>query len=250
MVGWDTRHDAAKTVALDRSCQIISSVAAPMGAKSGSGLRQSMRDALDQAGLSQSDIVLTVATRSGRRMLDQADRNYSNITCHARGAVAMAPVARLVIDFGGKDRAVVAVDDAGLLSSFAMSGRCAAGTGKFLEVLARAVEIDLDDLGPTTLRANKKLKISAMCAAFAETEVISLLASGKSKSDGLGAVHAAIATRTLGMVGPITSSRSSVFSFPAALPLAGPGISSHLFFRISGMTERWNPLNSGMFLAA
>lgn len=203
VMGVDFGSTTAKTVVLDLSGKIISSAVAHMGAVSGSGVKQSMQDALGQAGLSQSDIARTVATGYGRRMLDEADRNYTEITCHARGAVAMVPGARLVIDIGGQDSKVIAVDDAGLVSSFAMNDRCAAGTGKFLEVLARAVEIDLDDLGPIALQANEKLKISAMCATFAETEVISLLASGNSKPDVLGAVHAAIATRTLGLVGRV-----------------------------------------------
>jgi predicted CoA-substrate-specific enzyme activase len=141
-----------------------------------------------------------VSTGYGRRMLDIADRNFTEITCHARGAVAMVPDARLVIDIGGQDSKTISVDSNGLVAQFAMNDRCAAGTGKFLEVLARAMEIELEDMGDIALRAEEELKISSMCATFAETEVISLRAEGHSKENVLGAVHQSIATRTLGLV--------------------------------------------------
>src|SRR3546814_2392788 len=120
-------------------------------------------------------------------MLDIAKKNYPESTCHARGAVAMVPEARLVIDIGGQDSKVIAVDANGLVVQFAMNDRCAAGTGKFLEVLARAMEIELDAMGGVALEAEQELKISSMCATFAETEVISLLAEGHGKPDVLAA---------------------------------------------------------------
>jgi len=115
----------------------------------------------------------------------------------------MVPGARLVIDIGGQDSKVISVDGSGLVDQFAMNDRCAAGTGKFLEVLARAMEIELAEMGGIALQATDKLKISSMCATFAETEVISLLAEGHGKPNVLGAVHKAIASRTLGLVGRV-----------------------------------------------
>ena len=98
---------------------------------------------------------------------------------------------------------MIAVDSHGRVETFAMNDRCAAGTGKFLEVLARAVQIDLREMGPLALESTETLKISSMCATFAETEVISLLAEGHTKPDVLAAVHAAIAARTSGLVGRV-----------------------------------------------
>lgn len=203
VMGVDFGSTTAKTVILDLKGNIVAHNVAHMGAVSGNGVKQSMRDALSAAGLTQADIGRTVSTGYGRRMLDEADKNYTEITCHARGAVAMVPGARLVIDIGGQDSKVISVDSNGLVSQFAMNDRCAAGTGKFLEVLARAMEIELEDMGGIALQAKEKLKISSMCATFAETEVISLLAEGHPKTDVLGAVHKAIATRTLGLVGRV-----------------------------------------------
>lgn len=203
VMGVDFGSTTAKTVILDLKGRIVSSNVAHMGAVSGEGLKASIEGALSQAGLTQDDIGRTVSTGYGRRMIDIADKNYTEITCHARGAVAMVPEARLIIDIGGQDSKTIAVDDKGLVMQFAMNDRCAAGTGKFLEVLARAMTIDLEDMGDTALQAEQELKISSMCATFAETEVISLLAEGKTKPDVLGAVHAAIAVRTAGLVGRV-----------------------------------------------
>jgi (R)-2-hydroxyacyl-CoA dehydratese activating ATPase len=141
-----------------------------------------------------------VSTGYGRRMLDIADRTITEITCHARGAVHMVPEARMVIDIGGQDSKVIAIDPNGLVQQFAMNDRCAAGTGKFLEALARAVNVELDEMGPLALEAKQKLQVTSMCATFAETEVISLLAEGASKVEVLGGVHAAMAKRTIGLV--------------------------------------------------
>lgn len=203
VMGIDFGSTTAKTVILDLRGNVIAACVAHMGAVSGDGVKASIAGALEQAGLTQADIGRVVSTGYGRRMLDIADKNFTEITCHARGAVAMVPDARLVIDIGGQDSKVIAVDSNGLVAQFAMNDRCAAGTGKFLETLARAMQVDLRDMGPIALEATEKLKISSMCATFAETEVISLLAEGAKKPDVLGAVHAAIAARTLGLVGRV-----------------------------------------------
>ena len=203
VMGIDFGSTTAKTVILDLRGKVVASNVAHMGAVSGEGVKSSIDGALKEAGITQADVGRTVSTGYGRRMLDIADKNYTEITCHARGAVAMVPDARLVIDIGGQDSKVIAVDANGLVAQFAMNDRCAAGTGKFLEVLARAMQIELQEMGGIALQAQEKLKISSMCATFAETEVISLLAEGNTKPNVLGAVHAAIASRTMGLVGRV-----------------------------------------------
>jgi (R)-2-hydroxyacyl-CoA dehydratese activating ATPase len=200
VMGIDFGSTTGKTIILNLNGQIVASCVAHMGAVSDEGVKASINGALAQAGIRLEDIGRTVSTGYGRRMLEIADKNYTEITCHARGAVALMPEARLVIDIGGQDSKVIAIDSNGLVAQFAMNDRCAAGTGKFLEVLARAMQIELEAMGPLALQAQQKLKISSMCATFAETEVISLLAEGNAKPDVLAAVHAAIASRTLGLV--------------------------------------------------
>ncbi len=203
VMGIDFGSTTAKTVVLDLKGRIVAWNVAHMGAVSGEGVLSSIAEALASAGITQADVGRTVSTGYGRRMLDVADKTFTEITCHARGAVSMVPDARLVIDIGGQDSKVIAVDANGLVAQFAMNDRCAAGTGKFLETLARAMQVELEDMGTIALDAKQTLKISSMCATFAETEVISLLAEGNTKPDVLGAVHAAIAARTLGLVGRV-----------------------------------------------
>ena len=203
VMGVDFGSTTAKTVILDLTGHIVASNVSHMGAVSGDGLKASIAGALEEAGITQAEVGRTVSTGYGRRMIDVADKNFTEITCHARGAIAMTPEARLVIDIGGQDSKVISVDSRGLVAQFAMNDRCAAGTGKFLEVLARAMQIKLEDMGDIALQAEQKLKISSMCATFAETEVISLLAEGNTKPNVLGAVHAAIASRTLGLIGRV-----------------------------------------------
>jgi predicted CoA-substrate-specific enzyme activase len=202
-MGIDFGSTTAKTIILNGDGDIVASRIESMGAVSDEGVKASIAGALQEAGITQSEVSFCVTTGYGRRMLDVSQKSYTEITCHARGAVALVPDARLVIDIGGQDSKVIAVDANGLVETFAMNDRCAAGTGKFLEVLARAVEIKLTEMGPLAMEAGQSLKISSMCATFAETEVISLLAEGHSKPDVLGAVHAAIASRTAGLVGRV-----------------------------------------------
>ena len=199
VMGIDFGSTTAKTIILDLDGKVVGSCVSSMGAVSDDGVKASIAGALAEAGITQDDVARTVSTGYGRRMLDIADKSYTEITCHARGANAMVPEARLVIDIGGQDSKVIAIRDNGLVEQFAMNDRCAAGTGKFLEVLARAVQVPLEDMGGLALKAKQNLKISSMCATFAETEVISLLAEGQEKNDVLGAVHLAIATRTAGL---------------------------------------------------
>lgn len=200
VMGIDFGSTTSKTVILDRAGKIVAAAVAHKGSVSNEGATLSMADALAQAGIGERDIARAVSTGYGRRMLDIADKSYTEITCHARGAVHLVPETRLVIDIGGQDSKVIAVDGNGLVSQFAMNDRCAAGTGKFLEALARAVQVPLEDMGPMAMSARERITISNMCATFAETEVISLLAEGKEKPEVLGAVHAAIASRTVGLV--------------------------------------------------
>lgn len=200
VMGIDFGSTTSKTVILDRAGNMVASAIAHKGSVSNDGARISMAEALAKAGITEKDIARAVSTGYGRRMLDIADKSYTEITCHARGAVHLVPDARLVIDIGGQDSKVIAVDSNGLVEQFAMNDRCAAGTGKFLEALARAVNVGLEDMGPMAMSATETLSISNMCATFAETEVVALLAEGKPKHDVLGAVHAAIASRTVGLV--------------------------------------------------
>jgi predicted CoA-substrate-specific enzyme activase len=200
LLGIDFGSTTGKAVILDADGAVRAAEVSQKGAVSDEGVRAALAAALAVAGIELRQIARAVSTGYGRRMLDIADRTMTEITCHARGAVHMIPGARMVIDIGGQDSKVIAIDPNGLVAQFAMNDRCAAGTGKFLETLARAVNVELDEMGPLALQARQRINVTSMCATFAETEVISLLAEGIAKVEVLGGVHAAMAKRTLGLV--------------------------------------------------
>jgi predicted CoA-substrate-specific enzyme activase len=203
VMGVDLGSTTAKTVLLDTGGGLASSNVVQMGAVSRAGVQASMDQALEAAGAHVSDVVRTVSTGYGRRLVTVADNTFTEITCHARGAATLWPGVRLVIDIGGQDSKVIAVDENGYVDKFAMNDRCASGTGRFFEVLSRALEIDIDKIGAVALEGSDDLEVSSMCATFAETEVISLLAGGAEPADIAASVHRAVAARTLGLVAQV-----------------------------------------------
>lgn len=203
VMGVDLGSTTAKTVVLDEQAAPVATNVVQMGAVSRAGVQASMRQALDEAGIDGRDVVRTVSTGYGRRLVATADSSFTEITCHARGAAALWPGVRLVIDIGGQDSKVIAVDANGFVDRFAMNDRCASGTGRFFEVLGRALEVDIDQIGALALQGSDDLEVSSMCATFAETEVISLLAQGAEKADVAASVHRAVAARTLGLLAQV-----------------------------------------------
>lgn len=199
-MGVDLGSTTAKTVIVDDTGEIVASEVVQMGAVSRAGLERSLSAALRSASLAESDIAQTIATGYGRRLVPGTGRTFTEITCHARGVAAMCPGARLVIDIGGQDSKTILIDDWGIAENFAMNDRCASGTGRFFEVLARAIECEIGELADLALRGDKDLEVSSMCATFAETELISLLAAGERREDIAASVHRAVAARTLGLV--------------------------------------------------
>ena len=155
--------------------------------------------ALEKAAMRREDLTATVATGYGRAKVPLAVKSVTEITCDARGAHYLFPEAGMVIDIGGQDSKVISLDSEGRVVDFAMNDKCAAGTGRFLEVMARALEIDLDQLGPVSLKHKKPVVISSMCTVFAESEVVSLIAEGYAREDILNGLHQAIAARVVGM---------------------------------------------------
>jgi predicted CoA-substrate-specific enzyme activase len=156
-----------------------------------------LSEALGTAGRDAEEIGYRLATGYGRRLVE-AEATISEITANAAGARHLtretAPV-RTVIDIGGQDSKVIAVDADGIVQNFAMNDKCAAGTGRFLEVMSRILEIDLDQLGALSQRATEAVSISSVCTVFAETEVVSLLAQARPAPDIIAGVHRSIAKR-------------------------------------------------------
>ncbi len=164
---------------------------------------QVLDQALAGAGLARDEVACLVATGYGRVQVPGAQRTVTEITCHARGAYFLCPDVRTVIDIGGQDSKVIAVGAAGRVLDFVMNDKCAAGSGRFLEVMARALEVDVADFGALALSAPRRAKISSTCTVFAESEVVTHLAAGVPRDEIAAGIHEAIATRIATMAGRI-----------------------------------------------
>jgi predicted CoA-substrate-specific enzyme activase len=157
--------------------------------------------ALGLAGLSRSVLSRSVATGYGRDALEWADRTVTEITCHGRGVRAEVPQARTIIDIGGQDSKLLRLGDGGEVYDFVMNDRCAAGTGRFLELVAGRLSLTLSELGTVAARSRVPSMISSMCVVFAETEIVSLLARGESAENIVAGVQNAVAARVAAMAG-------------------------------------------------
>ena len=149
--------------------------------------------------LSRNDIQGIVSTGYGRNSVSFADKAITEITCHAAGAFYINPDIRSVIDIGGQDSKVILLNEYGRVSDFAMNDKCAAGTGRFLEVMARALEIELEHFGAMSLESQTPSQISSLCTVFAESEVISLIAKGERRENIVAGIHDAIGARVASM---------------------------------------------------
>lgn len=158
---------------------------------------------LADLGLSASAVKRVVATGYGRGRIGFADRTVTEITCHAAGAHFLDPAVRSVVDIGGQDSKVIALDADGQVRDFAMNDKCAAGTGRFLEVMARALEVELDRFAEISELSDHPAPISSLCTVFAESEVISLIAQGETRPNIVAGIHAAVAARVAAMAGRI-----------------------------------------------
>jgi predicted CoA-substrate-specific enzyme activase len=175
-----------------------------------------MESALANAGLGFSDIAYVVATGYGRINVPFADQQITEISCHARGVASLVPTARTVIDIGGQDCKGIKLKD-GRAVDFVMNDKCAAGTGRFLEVIAEALGIPLEEMGELSLKSQHDIEISNTCTVFAEQEVVAKLAEGVAVADLAAGVHKAIATRIHGMVRRLKVEREVVVTGGGAM---------------------------------
>ncbi len=155
---------------------------------------------IDEMGISSESIDSIVATGYGRNSVKFADKTFTEILCHAAGAFYMNRDIRTIIDIGGQDSKVISLNSDGTIRDFAMNDKCAAGTGRFLEVIARALEIDLESFSTLSLMSENPAPISTTCTVFAESEVISLIAKGTTREDIIAGVHDSVASRLSSMV--------------------------------------------------
>lgn len=193
--GVDIGSATAKAVLIDAENVIRARIVAPSGGNLSLASDKVLAAACEQAGASHGDIGAIVATGYGRESVADRSKTVTEIACHAKGAHFLYDDARAVIDIGGQDSKAIALDNIGMVKKFEMNDKCAAGTGRFLEVMARTLEVPLADVGPRALLADRPASISSTCTVFAESEVISLLAKGETIERILAGLCLAIAQR-------------------------------------------------------
>ena len=192
--GVDIGSTMTKVVLMDKAGNLLSFIKGPTGAEHRQLANEVMRQALEQARLQIDDISYIVATGYGRLNVPFADRQITELSCHARGVSSLFPDARTAIDIGGQDAKCMKIQD-GRLVSFVMNDKCAAGTGRFLEVTAATLAIKLEDMGEISLKATENIQISNLCTIFAQQEVVALLSRGEKLENILAGLHDALASR-------------------------------------------------------
>ena len=198
--GIDSGSTSTDVVILDKDQNIVTGIILPTGAGAAIGAERALEEALKDAGLQREDIDAMVTTGYGRTAISDGDKSITEITCHARGAHFLNPEVRTVIDIGGQDSKVIRLDENGAVANFVMNDKCAAGTGRFLEMMAKTMEMSLDELSQVGLSYQEDITISSMCTVFAESEVVSLIAQNKHTDDIVHGLNKAVAAKTASLV--------------------------------------------------
>ncbi len=193
--GIDSGSTTTKAVILDREKTVRGFTILPTGADSREASRTVLEAVLQEAGVDRERLRYVVATGYGREIAHLAMDTVTEITCHARGVHAAFNQVRTIIDIGGQDSKAIRIDPEGRVQDFAMNDKCAAGTGRFLEVMSRTLGIPLAEMGERSGLSGKRVHVSSMCTVFAESEVVSLVAKGEQVEDILNGIHQAISDR-------------------------------------------------------
>ncbi len=211
VAGIDIGAATAKAVVLN-GIKLISSYVMPTGENVKKAAWLVMKQALGEVGMTIDDIGYIIATGYGRRKVEFANEVITEVSCHAKGVNSLLPEARTVIDIGGQDSKVITVDNKGNIINFAMNDKCAAGTGRFLEVMARALNAEIEDIGQISLNGLLPCQISNTCTVFAESEMVTLRAEGESRENILAGIHDAMAHRVVIMGKSIGFKNQIVFT--------------------------------------
>lgn len=198
-MGIDLGSTTSKAIILKNGKDIIGSSVITVGAGT-SGPKRAITKALEKANKTEKDIDIRVATGYGRNSIYNVDKQISELSCHAKGAYYLFSNPRTLIDIGGQDVKALEISSGGNLINFVMNDKCAAGTGRFLDVMSNVLEIDVSKMAEVSNNSKKCVEISSTCTVFAESEVISHLANNESISDIVSGIHRSIASRVAGLV--------------------------------------------------
>ena len=198
--GVDVGSTQTKATIINEDREIVGIALIDTGSNVIAAAEEVFQLALEENDIGSEEVEYVIGTGYGRYKVTFGNEQITEISCHGRGAVHMFPKTRTVVDMGGQDTKAIRISENGEIEDFCMNDKCAAGTGRFLGAAAEALEMTLDELGPTALTFNKPVKISTTCTVFAESEVLSWLGKGKKVEDILWGVHTSIATRSGGLM--------------------------------------------------
>lgn len=176
-----------------------------------------MAAALEQAGLTMAAVDRWAGTGYGKRHIRLAAHTFSEIACHGRGAVWQHPGVRTLVDIGGQDAKAVKMDEHGTVARYVYNDKCASGTGRFLEIIAEALDVRLEELAHLDRQATAARKLSSQCVVFAETEIISLVNAGEKVPNIVRAMHQAVAKRAASLAKSIQVAPKAAMSGGVAL---------------------------------
>lgn len=197
--GIDSGSTTTNMVVLDERKNMLAFAIVRTGPRAQTGAQAALEQVCQKLKASPDDFSAIVATGYGRSHIPFATDSRTEITCHAKGAHFLNPAARTIVDIGGQDSKVICLSEDGRVSNFVMNDKCAAGTGRFLEMMARTLELNMDEMSRRGLKWDKELIISSMCTVFAESEVISLIADNHADSDIIHGLNQSIAGKTAAM---------------------------------------------------
>ncbi len=210
--GVDVGSTQTKATIINEDREIVGRALVDTGANVIQAAESAYQKALEDSGLREVEVEYIVGTGYGRYRVTFGNTQITEISCHARGAAHMFPNTQTVLDMGGQDTKAIRIGPAGEIIDFCMNDKCAAGTGRFLGAASAALDIPLDQLGPTTLKAEKSVRISTTCTVFAESEVLSWLGKGMKIEDILWGVHQSIASRSIGLMRRVGVKEEVTFS--------------------------------------
>jgi len=211
VAGIDIGAGTAKIVVLEDE-KIIAGSVIPVSGDVAAAVKEVAARALSPLGMSVGDLEYVVSTGYGRDAVPFVDMSTTEIICHATGVHFLMPQVKTIIDIGAQDSKVIRINSEGKVADFAMNDKCAAGTGRFIEVMANVLGLELDDMGPMSLKSKNACNISSTCTVFAETEVVSLRAQGKTVEDLIAGIHKAIANSIIIMASSIRLERETAFT--------------------------------------
>ena len=200
IAGIDSGSTSTDVVIMDSHKRIAASTVIPTGMSASKSAAKALEASLKQAGISRLDLAGIVATGYGRDILEMEKQTITEITCHAKGAQYLFPGVKTIIDIGGQDSKVIRIDENGNVVNFIMNDKCAAGTGRFLEMQARALGLNLEEMSRMGLTWKQEIQISNMCTVFAESEVVSLVAKDTPISDIIHGLNESVAAKTLSLI--------------------------------------------------